>query len=670
YYISGLDTRKGEKMLKKISLVFISMFVLVRAGLTVDYPGDLGTIVVTATKSEELLREIPVTAIVITGEEIEKSQAKNMNEILENIPGVSLSGGDADGRNPVINLRGFYDYNSSYVLVLVDGMSINSPDTGKPYIDSIPLNNIERIEVIKGGHSAVWGSYAMGGVINIITKQGKETAAAANLSIGEWGTKNTDISGQALLPGNIAFSISANSKISDGWRQYSGYDIQTMGGSLSKRNDALGYKSRLSFGYYEDDYKSPGYLSEKQWRDGQLHMGDATYWCAGGRQNNEYAKFMIEQKLPLNLSARLDLNYFRKGYTFYYRSSGGTADINDVYVFTGGIEFGGKILKNSFTLGFNVDKGNVDSRNYAADADNEEIDKDVLKKHMDTDISKFALYLQDMWNITDRMNLNIGARYDKLKHDITDRVAVKEYHPDVSAVSPNLGLLFKVTSKLNVFGSVSQAFRLPTESQFCKNSDLNPEKALNYEIGAKFFLDRISCELSGYQMNVIDKITYEETSPAVWEYRNVGEVKNRGIELASKISINKELSIALSGDIMQTEILKEPKYPDRVGKNLTQSPLWKTSLGLHYESETGFGAGADLRKVGSWYMDDKNTEKYSGYFVTDLNFAWKRDKLGYFLKVDNIFDEKYCRKAYISGTSKLYYPSLPRTFSAGINVKF
>jgi len=632
-------------------------------------PIQLGEIVVTATRLDELVKEVPVTVVVITDGEIEKSQAKFMNDVLEGVAGISLSGMDASGRSPVVTLRGVYDYNSSYVLVLVDGMPINSPDTGKPYIDAIPLSNIERIEIIKGASSSLWGGYAMGGVINIITKEGKKTSAQATISLSEWNTKILDFSGQALLPNNIYLNISANSKASNGWRDLSNYDIQTFGGSLIKEDKELSLKTSLSFGYYEDDHKTPGYLTEEQWKDDNLEVADTNYWCAGGRQENGYIKLMLRKELPFNLSGRLNLSYFNKGYTFYYRSKGGSADINDVDVFSGSLQLRGKISKNKFIVGLDIDKGKVDSRNYGADADKEEIDKDILNKHKDTDIHKFAIYAQDMWKILKWLNLNMGIRYDKLKHDITDRINDEKYNPSVDAISPNFGLLFKITSRLNLFTSISKAFRLPTESQFCKNPDLEPEKGLNCETGMKFFSEKLSCQLSSYQMNLTDKITYEEIGGS-WVLRNVGKVRYQGIEFASGLELFKGVTLSLSGDITRTEILKEPKYPEREGKSLRQVPLWKVSLGLGYVDDTGFGIRADFNKIGEWYMDYENEEKYSGYFRGDLKLSWDRENVSYYITVDNIFDEKYCRKAYTSYGKKRYYPSTPRTFSAGVRVKF
>ncbi|RLD17322.1 MAG: hypothetical protein DRI22_00145 [Caldiserica bacterium] len=632
-------------------------------------PIQLGEIVVTATRLDELVKELPVTAVVITGEEIEKSQARFINDVLEGVAGISLSGMDASGRSPVVTLRGVYDYNSSYVLVLVDGMPINSPDTGKPYIDAIPLSNIERIEIIKGASSSLWGGYAVGGVINIITKEAKETSANVSLSLSEWNTKILDFSGQALLPGNIYLNIAANSKVSDGWRDLSNYDIQTFGGSLNKEDKELGLKTSLSFGYYEDDHKTPGYLTEEQWKDGNLEAADTNYWCAGGRQKNGYIKLMIKKELSANFSGRLNLSYFNKGYTFYYRSWGGSADVNDVDVFSGSFQFSGEISKNKFTVGLDIDKGRVDSRNYGADADKEEIDKDVLNKHKDTDIHKFAVYLQDMWKILDWLNLNMGIRYDRLKHDITDKINDEKYSPEVSALSPNFGLLFKVTSRLNLFTSISKAFRLPTESQFCKNPDLEPEKGMNYEAGMKFFSEKFFYQLSLYRMDLTDKITYEEVGGS-WVLRNVGKVRYQGIELTSGLELFKGVSLSLSGDITQTEILKEPKYPEREGKGLRQVPLWKVSLGLGYVSDTGFGIRFDFNRIGEWYMDYENEEKYPGYFRGDLKLSWDRENVSYYITVDNIFDEKYCRKAYTSYGKKRYYPATPRTFSAGVRIKF
>ena len=299
------------------------------------------------------------------------------------------------------------------------------------------------------------------------------------------------------------------------------------------------------------------------------------------------------------------------------------------------------------------------------------IDKDVLNKCKDTDISRYAVYIQDMWKVLDWLNVNAGIRYDKLDHDIDDKVANESYNPEADAVSPNFGLLFKLTPEIGLFGTVSKAFRLPTEANFCKNPELNPEEAINYEVGAKFFFEKIFAQLSCYRMDVKDKITYDEVSPDTWELRNIGEVRHEGIELSGKVMIMDGLSMTFAGDIIETEILEEPKYPEREGKELDQVPSWKCSLGLEYLTETGFGTRIDFTKVGKWYMDEENTEDYSGDFTTDVKFSWERDMLGYYLKLINIFDEEYCQQAYISSYyGEQYAPALPRTFLAGISLKF
>jgi len=469
-------------------------------------------------------------------------------------------------------------------------------------------------------------------------------------------------------------SLNAGSKTSDGYRQYSNYDMQNFGGSLSKNDEKLGYKASLSFGYYNESCKYPGTLTETQWENGQYQVGDPNYWCSDGRQNNAYLRLGFEKHLPFNLCAKADINYLKKGYTFYYRKKNTPnvekADINDVSVPGGGVQLSGEVLKNAFTLGWEMKTGYVDSRNHPANSATLEINKSTIKdKYKYTTLNYSAVYLQDMWKIFDWLNINMGIRYDALAHKIEDRKAGKEYLPKTDAWSPNFGVMFRPIAHVGLFASISQAFRLPTESQFCQTPELRPEKGINYEVGTKISTQRASVDISVYQMDVTDKIAYD-TDPAGWKYRNIGAVKHQGVELSSRVKIFEGLSARISGDMIKTEIISDPKNPETIGKNFNQVPLWKVSLGLEYASrEPGFVAKIDMRKVGEWYMDTKNEVTYPGYFVTDVKLSWKKNGLGYFISCNNVLDEKYCRKADISGTTKRYSPALPRTFSAGMSIE-
>lgn len=630
----------------------------------------LGEVVVTATRTEEISRDVPASVVVITGKEIKESQAKFISNVLEGIPGVSISSTDALGRGPTITLRGVYDYNSGYVLVLVNGMPINSPDTGKPYIDSIPLSDIERIEIIKGGNSAVWGGYAMGGVINIITKEGGKTSAEAYASQSAWNTKIFDFSGQISFSNDVYFHIVGDSRATDGWRKHSDYNLKTFGGSLTKYNKEKSLKTSLKFGYYKDHNKYPGPLTKKQWEEGNLTAWDPNYWRASGKQENKYIQLVTKKSISSTLSGIFNLSYFKKGFTFYDRLQGGSAEVNDVDVFRGSLQLNGGTAKRKFTVGLDIGKGTVGSRNYGADVDSEIINKNILNEYKDMDIYQYAFYAQSIQELHERWNLHMGVRYDSLKHNITDMIKSKKYKCHLDAVSPNLGLVFKATPNLNLFGTVSKAFKSPTESQLAQNSELKPEKGLNKEIGVKLFANKMSWELSVYQMHLTDKITYKPVEPNKWELRNVGKVNYKGIELASNIDIFKGFSVSFAGDITRSEIRKDPKYPETIGKNVSQVPLWKVSLGLKYKTDKGFGARADLYKIGPWYMDDKNQKKYPGYFRTDLKFSLDKTNASYYLSIDNVFNAKYCRKAYISRGKELYWPATPRAFWVGVEVKF
>ncbi len=136
---------------------------------------ELDAIVVTANKVQEPISDIPKHVTVITSEDIKESSAKNIIELLTKEAGVNVRTTFGNDKQAVVDLRGMGDTAASNVIVMVDGLELNAPDQSGPSISSVPIEQIERIEIVRGAGSVVYGSGAVGGVINIITKKAGET---------------------------------------------------------------------------------------------------------------------------------------------------------------------------------------------------------------------------------------------------------------------------------------------------------------------------------------------------------------------------------------------------------------------------------------------------------------------------------------------------------------
>ena len=215
-----------RRMHKKALLAALICISIVSGGtkaLAKDSVGEfaLDTMVVTATRTMKQLQEVPASVSVVTAADIEKKNITSMQEALQHLPGVYMNQSAQSG----IQLRGF---SSEDILILVDGMQMNTTYNGSANLNTIPVENIERIEVLRGAASSIYGGYAVGGVISITTKEAQKVGTHVD-AVVSYGSNST-----------WKKSLQVNSKVNDKW------------------SFGLGYENRKADGYYGAYRKAKG----------------------------------------------------------------------------------------------------------------------------------------------------------------------------------------------------------------------------------------------------------------------------------------------------------------------------------------------------------------------------------------------------------------------------
>jgi iron complex outermembrane receptor protein len=225
-----------------------------------EEPGGLIEVVVTATRDSEQERKVPYNVSVITEEDIQKSNAQDAADLLRTVPGVTVANNTANPKGSSVDIRGFGDTGSRNTLVLVDGRRVNQIDISGTDWSQIPLDQIERIEVIRGGGSVLYGDDAVGGVINIITKKGEGTPSAQAVVLGgSYGLNIERASSQGAV-GDFRYTVHARHENTAGFRDNGNYDGQDYGGSVGYDIGDL-IKLDVSGNYHYDKYGLPGALS-------------------------------------------------------------------------------------------------------------------------------------------------------------------------------------------------------------------------------------------------------------------------------------------------------------------------------------------------------------------------------------------------------------------------
>ncbi len=445
-------------------------------------------LVQTATRSLKPMSQVAENVTIITAEEIQRMNAHSVAEILNRVPGVFMQfNGRGFNQSTSIHIQ---DADFEHALVLLDGIRWNDIFSGMAEIHGIPVEVIDRIEIIKGPASSTWGS-SLGGVVNIITKNpGKNMVPSGTLSAsyGEYNSQeyNATINGKA---GPVGYFLSAGSQSSDGFLHNRFYDRETVYGKLSVD---LPHATTLTL---SSGYSEPGLRSfdsiEYAWREDKH---ERHFW------NTVNLDSIINENLTFNI------NVFRYDQKFVNK----WADLSSEIYFSEGVIDSvnqGFSSRMTFNAGSNVMVfGGEFERAYSEDEDDAK----------DYDES-WALYFHDTYTVGS-VNITPGIRYDHLS--LSDNF-----------ISPSLGITWQVTDSTLLRALVSKGFRKPY--MYTVNYSvpgIEPEEVTSYQLGVETSAFPY-CLLKStfFTHKAKEEWTYDESSG--WRFYNAGKTKRYGYEL-------------------------------------------------------------------------------------------------------------------------------------------
>ncbi len=650
--------------------VFVSLTIILCATslFAEERSASLEEIVVTATKVEEPKKDVPVSIQIITPEDIKSSTAKDAGGLiaesaighLHKYPGVLT------GR---IGLRGlttdlFSDLKSR-VLVLINGHRAGTVNLAK-----IPAEDIERIEIVKGPASVLYGSSAMGGVINIITKEGKEGIhGSVGGEAGSWEYWKAigELSGKK---GDFDFFLTA-SRSSRG-----DYDTRDYGKIQNTGYDDETVSARLGYKLFDSHHISLGFQHWKGWEIGS----------PGARYSPDPDNYSDKGRDGFDIGYRTE-TFNAKYYLVKDRdeSHGGmTSGIGNSNISLTKTDTQGSSLQKTFALddhriiiGGQWDRIEVESSRTSGAPYNPNSQYDT-----------YGLFTEGRLSLLDKkLLLSAGLRYDYFENRILATAGIPSVKPrkeDLDHVSVRGGLVYKLTDAISLKGNIGTAFRAPAPDElatdyvsswgtrYIGNPNLKPEKSTSYDAGVEYSKDLLKGGLTFFHTDFKDKIlSYYDTSLSAQTFKNVDGATIQGIEinasydagLASGIDLSIEpfLNITYHTRYSSKDNLEISKY----GKTLLYIPKWTGAFGIRTGKEKW-----DLRLIANYTGDEKvqdwappsngkNIVKKSDFTVMNIKGSYKPVKnLEITASIENLFDRAY---EYVLG-----YPMPARTFVAGV----
>ncbi len=621
----------------------------------------LEEVVVTATRRQTPLKDIPACVTVITREELEASSGMRVDDILRKYAGIDIRRPSGFlSHSATVSLRGMGEM-PGRTLILLDGIPMNKSDTGNANWDLFDVEDIERIEVVRGPASALYGSSAMGGVINIITRKPEEKPINLKLksrygSWRTWGTEGT-IDGKS---GKLGYYLSYNHLESDGYNptpaeDRSPYDIKRdleEDHLWTKFTYDLTDRSALSLGYIHfEDERGEGekiYHPDGVFRSWDTDGVNLTYkgswdsfdWVVKGFYNEE-DYFWNRERLRRGRYTRYVVDVKRK--------DAGVTVQNSFPLLSWGI----------LTLGFDYKYGSVDGK------DDYKTEIKIVKNEGKQ--RTFSFFFNDEMKIKEKLIFHLGGRYDWTEsydgsfYDSSGFLTSRDYKDKSwDEFSPRLGILYRLNEFTSLRASIGKAFRAPILDDlyrsgifrgkiYAASPELDPEKLLTYELGIDhYFTEKFWVRLSSYYTDAEDffypiRIGIDPgTSRDLYQRKNVGEVEIYGVELESNYQIDSCWSTFFNLTWNKSEI--EEFSPDKTleGKDLEYTPRVKCNFGISFSHPRICKVQVVGRYVDEMYADPENEDRLDDFFTVDLKLSRKIGKYGEFsLDIMNLFDEDY-----------------------------
>lgn len=640
----------------------------------------LEELVVTASRDEQELSNVAAAVSVVSREDVQLGRkATNLEESLRRVPGVRVEDelGGTGSRTRII-IRGTGTRANSPagsgvrgVKVLVDGIPKNNAGGSAQDLINIDLESVERIEVLKGPSSALYGNQS-GGVVNIITEEaprGSTVQYRQTLGSYDLFREHIKVGGRG---DRASWRISGFRTDQEGFRRHS---VFTSTGFDSKLTYTFDDRSRLTtlIAFDRNFQESPGPLTETQFNQ-DIRQADSVFIASDVRSVVEEFRFGLNYRREVFGQDVLD-------FTGYYipRHLGPFFQIG-VRIpqdFTNrGANLRYLVLRpvlgrgNRFTIGVDVQNTPITTGIFslttgAAAAETEE--------HAST----AGVYALEEFSLRPDLTFTLGGRFDHVRYSSSNLVRPGSFARRIyEKFTPKVGLSYRPTPLVSVYATYGEGFETPVIGElrtlpggaFGFNEALEPQISTNYEIGARGALwqDRIGFELALFHQDIENFISPFGTFPNN-TFQNVGKVNQEGIEAGVSVSVVPAVTLGLSytfSDFLFEEF--NNGVADFSDNRLPGVPRHTFHGELRYRDGRGLYSGVEVQSVGRFFTDDANTASNPPYTVLNARAGWEglggsRFQFSPFIGVTNIADERYSAFALINDARSRFFNPLPGT---------
>jgi iron complex outermembrane recepter protein len=623
-------------------------------------------IIVTGSRTEQLLQTAPIGATVITAQQIERSGASDVNEAIRKLAGIAARQDLSGGRDYTLDLRGYGATADQNLVVLIDGVRMSENELSGARLAALPLALVERIEIVRGGSSVSWGEGASAGVINIVLKRDATAniSGVASLKLGSFGTREERVS-LAAGPSEFRLDAAATGVNSNGYRDNSA--IRQESASFGARVAAGDFSAALRMFGESQGARLPGSLSFAQFDANPRQSNTPKDY---GSANDERTTLNVTQRLgdfTLSLDAATKQRR-SKGYfdAFAYTS----ASQADVQQFSPKLVWQQSLDSAKHTSVIGVDDQQWTYRNTSSFSD------ERATQH------SRGVFAHTDWTLASATRLSLGTRSERFEKATEDVANAASSAQNLSLSAWEAAVGQTIAPGLDVYVRAAKSYRVANVDENRQLDftnfppiflpPLKPQTARDLELGAKLNLKTASAALRIFEQRTRDEIAYDPSAPPFGANVNLPPAKRIGVEVEGSLRILNELELrgtlqsisakATEGPLRGKELPLVPKRSGTLRVSYTPTPEHVFEAGLQYKSTQRFGSD----------YDNTCTREIGAAVTLDARYAWRASAikgLELALSGTNLSDKRYTSYGY-SCTNGSLYPEAGRAVSGTVSYRF
>jgi len=668
-------------------------------------------VVISGSRAEHSSFDLPAAINLLDAQQIREGQLRvNASESLAAVPGVVVQNRQNYAQDLQVSSRGFgarSAFGVRGVRLVTDGIPASMPD-GQGQAATFNLDMAERIEVLRGPYSAIYGNHA-GGVIQLFTRDGEGAPTVeASFAAGSDGLRKTDLNAQGSAAG-IGYVLDASRFDTDGYRDHSAARREQAMAKLTMQPLPGATLVLVANGLRQDDTQDPLGVTWATWqrdpRAGEIDAADTQVPRRTLAERYNTRKSIDHQQGGASWDQRFEsgrlhvslwggnrrvtqFQAFSKGFQAPASHSGGVVDFDrDFY----GADINWQDMRElaggrlTTTVGVEYGRSSDDRKGYENFIGNTFGVQGKLRRDEQDVVSSTDPYLQTEWQ-GERWQFTAGLRHSRMRVSVDDHFLGNGNDSGAlrySRSTPLLGVLYKLSPTMNLYATAARGFEAPTLNELFYsgtgagfNFQLRPALSTHIEAGIKARAGDTRIDAALFQVRTRDELVVDAASGGRTSYRNASETLRQGAELSLDSKLGAGFSTRVAATLLKATYEK-PFGSVREGARLPGVPRASLFAELAWKSSgEHFTAALESLSVASVYAEDANADKPApGYSILNARVVAKQSiggwRISEFARLNNLADRRYIGSVIVGDSNKRYYEAAPgRNWVMGVSAQY